>query len=71
MRHLRDDLLRQAAKDFPGGVIYLLENDGETGYIEVTRWDAYPDYSAGFFAYYTFDGTPGCSTPPGSGSPSK
>lgn len=50
------DLLVQASEDFSGGVIYWVEVDGESGYIEVTRWDAYPDYSAGYTAYYTLDG---------------
>lgn len=50
------DLLVQAATDFPGGVIYWIEIDGSTGYIEVTRWEAYQDYSAGFTADYTLDG---------------
>ncbi|MDO8847468.1 MAG: hypothetical protein Q7W51_03640 [Coriobacteriia bacterium] len=50
------DLLSQAAVDFPGGVIYWVEVDGESGYIEVTRWEAYADYSAGYIAYYTLDG---------------
>lgn len=50
------DLLSQAASDFPGGVIYWVEVDGESGYIEITRWEAYPDYSAGYIAYYTLDG---------------
>jgi hypothetical protein len=50
------DLLAQAAADFPGGVIYWVEVDGSSGYIEVTRWQAYADYSAGYMAYYTLDG---------------
>lgn len=50
------DLLSQAASDFPGGVIYWVEVDGDTGYIEVTRWEAYADYSAGYTANYTLDG---------------
>lgn len=50
------DLLVQASKDFPGGVIYWVEVDGDTGYIEVTRWEAYADYSAGYVANYTLDG---------------
>jgi len=50
------DLLAQAAEDFPDGVVYWVEVDGDTGYIEVTRWEAYPDYSAGYVANYTLDG---------------
>lgn len=51
-----EDLLRAVGNDFPDSVIYIVENDGEMGYVEFTRWDAYPDYDAGFYADYTYDG---------------
>ncbi len=52
-----EDLLRAVASDFPDCVISLVENDGETGYVEFTRWDGYPDYESGFYANYTYDGS--------------
>ncbi len=51
-----EDLLKAVTRDFPDCVIYLVENDGEAGYVEFTRWDAYPDYDEGFYADYTYDG---------------
>lgn len=52
-----EDLLRTVAADFPDCVIYLVENDGETAYVEFTRWEAYPDYDSGYYADYSYDGS--------------
>ncbi|MGB4442512.1 MAG: hypothetical protein WBJ62_09870 [Coriobacteriia bacterium] len=51
-----EDLIRTVANDFPGCVISVMENDGDTATVEFTRWDAYPDYDAGYYADYTYDG---------------
>ncbi len=49
-------LLAQVAADWPGSVVNWIEADGTTGYIEVTRWEGYPDYAEGFWADYEYDG---------------
>ncbi len=50
------ELLVTVADDFPDAVITLVEADGETGYVEFTRWDAYPGYEVGYSADYSYDG---------------
>lgn len=50
------ELLVTVADDFPDAVITIVETDGETAYVEFTRWDAYPGYETGFSADYSYDG---------------
>jgi len=51
-----EDLLTQVSYDFPGCVVYLVETEGSSAFVEFTRWESYPDYSTGYTADYTLDG---------------
>ena len=45
-------LLAQVQTDFPGAVVDYAEIEGETAYVTLTRWEAYPPYAGGFDVLY-------------------
>ena len=45
-------LLAQVQADFPGAVVDYAEIAGETAYVTLTRWEAYPPYAGGFDVLY-------------------